>query len=286
MPSTVPASFDAFFNAINLSGDHREVANARRDHIVSMLSKSFTIIDSFSSGSIPRFTALRAHADLDVMVVLHWTYHIKDKTPSQVLQAVSKALDFRTGVRKNGQAVTLGYATWPNVDIVPVSVTYNADSSVSHYNVPDSNTEAWIQSNPKTHAITIESKANECGPNFRRIIKMLKHWNRGHSDYLQSYHIEVLALRIFSGTLGNIGWDLTEFFNKARGLVAEPLYYGSAFVDNYLSTLDRAEILKRLQTAYEQSRQAWYQTYGTNSNHRAGIEKWRQLFGDSFPAYG
>jgi tRNA nucleotidyltransferase (CCA-adding enzyme) len=141
MPYTVRASFDAFYENINLSGDHRETANTRRDDIVSKLGRTFSIIEAFSSGSIPKYTALKNHADLDVIVALHYGKHVEGKTPIQVLQSVRDALaEWRTGVRKNGQAVTLYYKTWPNVDIVPVSRTTNDDGAVLHYNVPDSNT--------------------------------------------------------------------------------------------------------------------------------------------------
>jgi hypothetical protein len=156
MPYTVEASFTSFFDKINLSGDHREIANTRRDDIVGKLSKTFTILESFSTGSIrddivgklsktftilesfstgsiPKYTALKEHADLDVIVVLHYTQHIKHKTPTQVLQDVRNALaEWRTGARRNGQAVTLKYKTWPNVDIVPVSRTTDESGNVLH----------------------------------------------------------------------------------------------------------------------------------------------------------
>jgi tRNA nucleotidyltransferase (CCA-adding enzyme) len=140
MSYTVPVSFDKFIENISLTGDHKETANTRKDRIISLLSNSFTILDAFPTGSVPRGTALKVLADLDVMVVLHLTKHIKDKGAQEVLQNVRDALgQYRTDVRKNGQAVTLYYESWPNVDIVPVSRTDNSDGSVSHYNVPNMN---------------------------------------------------------------------------------------------------------------------------------------------------
>src|SRR5579872_4182016 len=117
MPYTVPASFAKFIENITLTGDHHEIAKSRTDRIVSLLGNHFTIIDSLPSGSIPHRTALKGYADLDIMVVLHWSQHIKGKTPEEVLQAVRDALgNYRTDVRKNGQAVTLHYRSWPTVD--------------------------------------------------------------------------------------------------------------------------------------------------------------------------
>lgn len=287
MPYTVAVSFDKFFENINLGGDHREIANRRRDDIVATLGKSFEIVEAFSSGSIPKFTALKQHADLDVIVALHYSKHVKDKTPTHVLQSVRDALaEWRTGVRRNGQAVTLHYKTWPNVDIVPVSRTMNGDGTVSHYNVPDSNSDTWIKSRPKALAGTIEARSSECGYNFRRIIKMIKHWNRIHSDYLRSYHIEVLALNVLSGVLDDTPWHVYKFFDDARKLLEGPLWYDTGLADDYLSWSDRQEVLRRFDTAVQKSRDAWYKTYGENHDDKGAIEIWRQVFGAEFPSYG
>jgi hypothetical protein len=287
MAYTVEYSFSQFHEAINLDGDHREKANTRRDDIVATLGKTFTIVEAFATGSIPKFTALKAAADLDVMVVLHFTKHASGKTPTEVLESVRKALsEWRTGARKNGQAVTLYYATWPNVDIVPVFFTPKSDGTVDFYNVPDSNTNTWIQSRPKDHAAAIEAKSTTCGANFRRIIKMVKHWNKGHSDYLQSYHIEVLALNVFDSNLDDTPWNVFQFFEKARPLLAGPIYYQTGFVDNYLSYSDRQEVLKRFDSAIDACRDAWYKGLPAQNDCEGAITKWRQIFGDKFPAYG
>jgi len=287
MPYTVPYSFDRFYEAINLAGDHRSTANSRKDNVVSLLSKSFEILESFASGSIPRYTAVSGYADLDVIVVLHYGKHIKDKKPSQVLQAVRDALgEYRPGVRKNGQAVTLRYKTWPDVDIVPVSRVVNDDGSVSHFNVPDMNREAWIHSRPRTHGSNIVSRSSSFGAEFRRIIKMVKWWNHQHSNLMQSYHIEVLALKILTGTYSDYSWDIYQFFKQAHELTASYLWHDGGFVDDYLDYTKRSEVLKRLKTAEEKSLQAWAATYGERDDHKAAIGLWRQIFGDKFPGYG
>jgi len=286
MPYTVAVSFEAFYDNINLGGDHRATANSRRDNVVAKLSKDFSIVDSFSTGSISKNTALHGHADLDVMVVLNWSKHIKNKTPTQVLQSVRDSLaEWRNAVRKNGQAVTLSYETWPDVDIVPVSMTLNSKGQVTHYNVPNSHDNTWIKSRPKSLAAAIEAKSTECGGNFRRIIKMIKHWNRIHSDYLSSYHIEVLALKLLSGNCDATSWEVHYFFDRARALLQAPLYYDTGFVDEYLSNAARAEVTKRFETANSLSLDAWFATHGGNADHERAIGIWRQIFGNKFPAY-
>jgi hypothetical protein len=204
-----------------------------------------------------------------------------------VLQAVRDALgEYRTGVRKNGQAVTLHYETWPNVDIVPVP-RVGGGGVVTGYEIPDMNKEEWIPSNPKKHSDQMSRRVTGYGPAFRRIIKMIKWWNHQHSAYLRSYHVEVMALEILDGYFSDYSWEVFQFFEKAYELVKSPLmWYEGAFVDDYLSYQDRQEALKRLDTARTKARDAWYQTYGERNNHERAIAVWRQIFGDKFPAYG
>ena len=155
-----------------------------------------------------------------------------------------------------------------------------------HYNVPNSHTNTWIESRPKALAAAIEAKATECGHNFRRIIKMIKHWNRIHSDYLQSYHIEVLAMRVFTGNLDDTPWQIYQFFEKARPLLTSIIWYDTGIADHYLSATDRAQVLKRFDVAIDSSGLAWHYTYGSKSEHKSAIEVWKQMFGEQFPSYG
>jgi hypothetical protein len=286
MPYTVAVSFDRFIENISISGDQQQTCSARKDNIVSLLKDDFEILEAFASGSIPKRTAVQG-SDLDVIVALHYGKHIKGKKPSEVLQSVRDSLgEHRTGVRKNGQAVTLGYKTWPNVDIVPVSRVGNDDGTISHYEVPDMNREEWIVSRPKKHSASMAKRASDYGPEFRRIVRMIKWWNKQHSSYLQSYHIEVLALEILTGPFDDYSWDIHTFFDRAHTKIQSSHWYEEAFVDDYLSWKDRQEAVKRLDTARGKSLSAWAATYDKSDDDEAAIELWRQIFGDKFPAYG
>lgn len=287
MPYTVAVSFDRFRQSIEPPSYQRETATKRKNHLVSLLEQDFTILDAFAMGSLPKYTAVKGYADLDVMVVLHYGKHIKNRKPSEVLQAVRDCLgDYRTNVRKNGQAVTLYYKTWPNVDIVPVSRVTNSDGSVSHYCVPNMHDESWIKSQPRKHEAELSGRNSDFGVQFKRIIKMIKWWNRQHSSYLSSYHIEVLALNILTGTFSSYSWNTFRFFDKSTELVQTPLWHHLGYADSYLDSTKRQEALKRLQSARDKSRDAWSRTYGDSSDHKRAIEIWRQIFGDEFPAYG
>lgn len=285
MAYTVQSAFAQFYDAINLPGDHRESANNRKSHLIELLGGKFEIVDAFGTGSIPKYTALKGHADLDIFLVLHYQKHCLNKLPSEVLKGVREVLAYKTKVRRNGQAVSLSYTTWPSVDIVPVFYTH-LDGAITHYNVPDMNTETWIPSRPKVHAAAIENAASQYGENFRKIIKMVKAWNLAHSNFLQSYHIEVLALKTLTLDTSDLSWSVFSFFNNAKTLLEMPLWHDKGFVDSYLGYGDRYEIIKRFDTAIGIARDAWHLTYLYNKDHQTAIECWKQLFGDQFPSYG
>ncbi len=147
------------------------------------------------------------------------------------------------------------------------------------------NTEEWLKSKPKRHSNNIDSKSSTCGSSFRKIIKMIKWWNKKHSSFLQSYHIEVMALKVFNSNLSDISWDVFSYFNEASNLIKYPLWHEDSFCDNYLAYQKRESATQRLETARDKARDAWYKTTG-NDDHEGAIKIWRQIFGEKFPAYG
>lgn len=287
MAYTVAASFDKFRENIEPEGYDRVKATARRDDLVKILSKNFTIVDSFPTGSLPKYTAVKDFADLDVFVVLHYGKHIKGKKPSEVLQAVRDSLgEYKTNVRKNGQAVTLHYKTWPKVDIVPVFFTEDSSGGVAYYNVPDMDDESWTPSKPTEHLDALSVRNDAYGIEFKRIIKMIKWWNHKHGEYLESYHIEVLALHALVGSFTTYPWEIYYFFSEAAKLLVKPLWHDLAYVDEYLGANARQLAVDRLVTARDKAYDAWYLTYGQSTDHAGAIGIWRQIFGDEFPPYG
>ena len=105
--------------------------------------------------------------------------------------------------------------------------------------------------------------------------------------YLQSYHIEVLALHALANSeLNELPWQLFRFFEDAKGLLANSLWYDQGLADDYLSYADRLEALKRFDAAIGYARSGWFALHSDGSDHKGAIENWKKLFGDKFPAYG
>ena len=279
MPFTLPIAFDQFLENISLKGSHTATAESRRDRLVTLLGNAFTILDTIPTGSIIHDTALRGHADLDIIVVFHYGRHVQGKTPEQLLEDVREALAGKsTMVKKNGQAVTLYYSTWPNVDIVPASRVDNADGTVNHYSIPDMTHNRWLQAYPRAHDQAMAAASDR----RKQLIRMLKSWNRAHSELMSSFHLEVLVMSLPDVTLE---WpsEIHYFFNKATEILDAPLYYprGTANrVDDYLSALDRIFVKDRLERARDRAFSAYH------ASAEEAMRLYRIIFGDDFPAYG
>ncbi len=288
MAYSIDAAFKSYYDSINLSGDFRELATTRRDHIFSLLQNRLTVIDVFAGGSIPKYTALKNHADLDIFVVLHYGKHCKDKSPAEVLSLARNCLAAKPGVRRNGQAVTLRYTTFPDVDVVPVFFTSHDGQKYSeamYLNVPDMNTGNWIRSTPQKHASNISAAAVAYGPEFRRLIKFVKHWNWKNGDLLRSFHIECLALTYLPDIqLDDVPWSVFSFFQTIHSSLQVSFYYQDAVVDDYLSLLTRAELVRRISIAENIAREAWFR--GASGEIDAAITNWKKFFGSDFPTYG
>lgn len=282
MAYSITAAFREFLERITLTGRHEDTADARRKRIVALLEKSFEILDTFPTGSIIRETALIGHADLDVFVVLHYGRHVEGKPPRQLLGDVQKVLaGYSTSVRKNGQAVTLYYESWPNVDIVPASRVKNDDGSISHYNIPDMIHNRWIRTRPRRH----DESMRQASERQRELVRMVKTWNRNHSELMQSYHIEVLVLSLPDVTSG-WPYEIKYFFEKAAERIDTPLYHPNGTpgqVDEYLDSGTRAEVKQRLERARDRACAA-YQV--ADRDVAEALRLYGVIFGSRFPAYG
>jgi hypothetical protein len=283
LPYTIPVSFDKFIENISVSGSQSETANSRSQSIVNLLDKEFTILEAFPLGSLVSATSLKGYADADVMLVLHFGNHIDGNSPADVLKAVrDKLSEYNTRMaKKNGQAVTLYFKTWPNVDIVPAyRVTDNEEFYC--YKIPNINDGTWIETRPKVHIKNMKGMSNS----KINLVKMIKEWNRKHSSYLSSFHIEVMALS-YEEFYEDYAWHVFKFFEhmyeKIQYNMPSPSGLGG-YVDDYLSYSDRQQANQRIETAVGSRRNAWSDTY--NNKDKDSIEGFGRLFRERFPSYG
>jgi hypothetical protein len=282
---TIDTAFDQFHVTISLLGDHRAAANTRKDWLLGQLRPRLQVVDAFAFGSITKQTALSGHADVDILVQLHYGAHIKDRKPSAVLLTLKTALGPGAGeVRRNGQAVTVRFKSWPNIDVVPACGIRDSDGKTVSYEIPDMRREVWLDTDPKAHARRITAAASVRGPNFRRVIKMMKDWNRRQPKRLQSYHVEVIAIDT-SSDWDDLGWSLLQFCRTARAQLGFHWYDGSD-VTGYIDWATRPVLDSQLAQAESLALTGWLATYNGRSDHQTAITTFKRMFGLRFPSYG
>lgn len=280
MPYLISTSFADFLKKITIDGDLTKLANTRRDRIGELLGTSFNILNISTIGSIPRGTGLKNVSDVDVMVELHYDKHIKGKSPRTVLENVRDALSEYNAqiVKKNGQAVTLYFKTWPNVDIVPAKRVTIGSGYALH--IPDMNSGEWIVTNPGVQNQTMTAASLR----KRQLVRMVKCWNHAHSNYLQSFHIEQIALKTWldesTWNESSWPWALVAFFDMATNMTGPQAELSPAY-----SVDDWVQLRERLRRAKELSSIAWYAVDRT-SDVKTAVERYRILLGDRFPQYG
>jgi len=115
---------------------------------------------------------------------------------------------------------------------------------------------------------------------------MIKEWNRKHSSFLSSFHIEVMVLR-YGEFSDDYAWHTYKVFDHFSQLIQYKIPAPSGlggYVDDYLTYTARDEAKRRIETAKNLALLAWFDSY--NGRNKESIERFRKLYGERFPSYG
>jgi len=288
VPTTIVQGFQTLRSNLEITDLQASTASTRQQTIREAVEAELTVLDSFTTGSYRRNTMIAPlkEADIDIVVVLSSSYYSANGQASlleKVRQVLRKRYPNTPRVSRNGQAVTVTFDDF-QVDVVPA---FNRQGG--GYLIPDTTKGRWISTDPKKHvAIWSESNAVHNG-DLVPLIKMLKAWNKSHSQLLRSFHLETIVLRV----LNNI--RITDFpsgaryvFDKARAQIRLPQpdlagYTGD--VGDYLDTDQKMkEVEDRLGKAFAQA--VYAEQLAARNDVRSAFDQWRTVFGDYFPAFG
>lgn len=319
MALTLEDALIEFIGRITPSPQAINDAITRADYAVGLLQRGFRTGEVYRGGSAFRGTALSGISDADVIVKVDIGSG-GEPSSSAVMEAVQQHLSplhRGTQAREDGQAITLHYNTWPNVDVVPAKLTQGVPLVFlpqPEFYIPDAFGQ-WMPTYPKKHDEAMRMLSEES----RQLILLAKYWNHKHSKYLTSFHIETLVLNetvnkarqslsrpapvYRPNEYQGWGWAVLQFFShtlKAYGVNTDypdpqispgiPILFGRSTqhpvpqigrVDDYLDT---AEALPRLLTAFKQARDGWLAEY--NGDEATAIAEFRKVFGERFPVYG
>lgn len=291
MLTTVPKAFDEFEAKLRPTTNQQTTIASRRSVTAKYLGQSFRagsgmeLLSTKVIGSADRETIIRPIKDIDVLAIFEdAAFYNYENDSRKFLYRVRDALNEYNVkvVGARGQAVRLFYDQPPHVDIVPA---VRRDSG--GYFIPSGDTDfwgrhRWLTTDPDEHTRWMSQQNTALGYNLKPLIRLLKRWNREHSSYLRSFHLEVMAAETF-GNLGNNRRTASQkFFEWASGYikVKDPAGH-SGDLSSYMTWYSRMEFQSLLDSSSKRAKKA---IEAEESGNRAeAVRLWRIIYGPEFP---
>ena len=221
MPKTIIQGFEKLRENLRITDIQEETVTTRERNLKSNLEEELKVIDYFLTGSYERGTLISplSTADIDVFFVLDSNCYKADGQPlllDRVRRILKRTYPTTSEISRNGQAVTVQFSDF-RVDVVP-GFQLNGGS----YIIPDSIAGEWITTDPKKH-IQMWHTANYLhNYDLTPLAKMIKGWNKTHSQLLRSFHLEMLVFYIMDNVqISSFPLSVAYIFDKARSLIEQ-----------------------------------------------------------------
>jgi hypothetical protein len=286
---SIAAAFDEFRQALEIDArtmqsaiDLQETARAGLEERLEGHERTFL------SGSYARKTRLDPLNDIDIVVVVASTAPW-DHDPETAMRAAGEAVrpDFPgCGVRYGAHAAKVMPQDPPiegvHLDIVVAVETGSGTCLEISEREP---APGWKKSDPEAHQEALSKANDDWKKRLVPLIKQIKHWNRNaEGDALQSFLIEALALRIFTGSGDLTAAEMVHrFFDEAQTAILTPTdnpAVPDGHVDGGMTTNERVAHYTRIGKASQTADEA---IEAATTDESAAQEIWYGLFGDPFP---
>nr|WP_294896250.1 hypothetical protein [uncultured Pedobacter sp.] len=272
-------------------------------------------------GSFSRKTKIRPLDDIDMMVILHGqsgtfnelydnieiTVHPDAKTLVNLCDANSAILNSRKVIEKfkaslgnitvygkadinrNMEAATLKLDSYEWIfDIVPCFLTTADASGKSFYLIPDGSGN-WKKSDPRFDKERMRRTNAMQNISVLDIIRLFKYWTgRATMPTIKSYFLENLILNYYNSGVTSSTYAPNEIpnvlayiYHNIHNALSDPKGFQGDI--NHLTWDEREKIKNKAAKDYHIAKAAL--EFETNNNMRESINKWREIFGDSFPQY-
>lgn len=290
MALTAAAAFNEFKGRISLTSTQQAVVQARTKQADQYLSGPFSnasdmrLLRTKLIGSAGRGTIIRPPDDVDVMAIFDpgqvWpTYLFNSAT---FISRVRRALATYTRVEQvgtRGQAVRFFYTNGAEVDVAPVFPRQGGG-----FLLPDG-AGGWLVTDPYEHERWSAQRNKELDNHMKPRVRMLKAWNRAHSNRLKGFHLEVMVGSVFR-SMGNNTREATQVFFEHAGSflrINDPAGHGGDLA-SYLNANQEAVVRQSFIREAQRARAA--RQAEARGNVKEAIRLWRLIYGNQFPAYG
>lgn len=293
MARSVSQAFQEFTSRLEITDLQSSTVSSRQQTVRGVVEAGLKVEDTFLSGSYSRNTLIAplSEADIDVFVVLSSQYfhHYNGQNGGQagllglVKRTLRRTYTRTPDISRNGQAVTIRFDDFA-VDVVP-----SFRRQGGGFLIPNSITQSWLSTDPKRHIDIIATANEQHSGDLVPMIKMIKAWNRSIDKHFRSFHLEVLALTIFTNvTISNYWSGMRFFLDKGRALIAtknpDPAGYGDDVGRYIVGQAQVDEAVGKFQSDYERALRA--EQFADRGDVANALDMWGKVFSQPFPAYG
>ena len=243
-------------------------------------------------GSYGRNTAIQGFSDLDMVFRLPYSdYERYDNYSSNgqsaLLQAIRQSIQktySRTRIGADGQVVQVPFTDGITFEVVPVF--NNTDGSFTY---PDANKGgSWKVTNPKPEIEAIRNRNNDCNGNLIPLCRMIRAWKSKWSVPIGGLLIDTLAYQFI------INWQYRDqsylyydymcrdFFAYVADQDKTQSYWRAPGSRQYVHRKGPFE--RKARRCYNLSEKAINHETARPKQERSAKQKWREIFGTSFPS--
>ena len=280
----------------NIQVQDRGTIATRYKSITRRLNTEFWCTTSETShslyvGSYGRNTAIQGFSDLDMIFELpSWVYHRYDAYSSNgqsaLLQEVKNSLlktYSTTKIGADGQVIEISFSDGITFEVVPAFI--NTSGS---YTYPDSNGGgSWRMTNPRPEIEAIRSRNNECNGNLVALCRMMRAWKSKWNVPIGGLLVDTLAYQFIDGwkyrTKSYLYFDYMcrDFFAYLAEEDSNQAYWRAPGSGQYVRR--KGPFQRKATRCYNLSIEAIEHETASLKRERSAKQRWREIFGTSFP---
>lgn len=272
-------AFEMFDRRIQPTNAQMHLAMGRGHRLSRILDRSPQISECRLVGSIVRSTAVRIFSDVDVLAVFDLPRSPEmDDSRKLLVLAQSIIEDHARTFTSNENTVSLRFAKWPNVDVLP-AVASNGSANDRKLWIPAGSGE-WRFYCPGSDDQLVASAVSRFGEGFKSVVRIFKWWNKSNGGIIHSVEVERLARKAF--TQGLPAWPQAIL---ALFMAIAPEQDGVSACDlrsaDMVISSESTDIVRRGCDLAVRAQQA-----AAIADFRGASVLWRRLLGDRFPVVG
>ena len=281
----------------NIQVQNGAAISSRYKAITKRLNTDFWETDSDMShslqvGSYGRNTAIHGTSDVDMIFQLPSSVYkqyddYRGNGQSALLQAVRNSVKktySATNIGADGQVILIPFNDGITFELVPGFV--NEDDS---YTYPDSNGGgSWKKTNPKPEIEAIRTRNSTCNNNLVPLCRMMRSWKKKWSGPLGGLLIDTLAYQFI------IDWEYRDksylyydymcrdFFAYMADQSTDQEYWKAPGSGQWVDG-GKGQFQYKAKRCYNVALQAIEHENADPKQERSAKQKWREIFGTSFP---